>query len=207
MRSTPKINQNAIYTFDNFFTPEECDEIKELFEKYEKEPAQTIGYKLDNQKQFEQNSNEQPEMRKGHIKFPSDYDFKRTKYWDRIMMALDHVSQDTGIIVEDDDVDIQYTIYDNEGDFFDWHKDDLVSLANFKGLTRKLSATLQLSNSDEYEGCELWMRLSGEGDNMIADKTKGSFVIFPSWLDHKVTKLESGVRHSLVFWYRGPAWR
>lgn len=208
MRSKPEVLQNAIYIFQNFFTSEECDKIKELFDEYEKRPAQTIGYDLDkHNKDFEGDTKEEPDIRKGHVRFPSNNNFRNTEYWDRIMMALDHVSQDSGIIVKDDSVDIQYTMYDNEGDFFDWHKDDVVSLAQFKGNTRKLSGTLQLSDRDEYEGCELWLRLTGKGDNMVANKQKGSFIVFPSWLDHKVTKLESGVRHSLVLWYMGPAWR
>ncbi len=82
------------------------------------------------------------------------------------------------------------------GNYFSSHVD------NYKGLTnkldRKLTFSLQLSNSDDYRG----------GDFMVQaytmPRTKGSIVIFPSNFDHSVSNVGHGTRYSLFTWAWGP---
>ena len=45
---------------------------------------------------------------------------------------------------------VQYTIYEDDGDHYDWHMDTFINTPN--AYTRKLSLTLQLSDGSEYEG-------------------------------------------------------
>ena len=92
---------------------------------------------------------------------------------------------------------IQYSVYtgDDQG-YYDWHID---AMKNHK---RKISAVIQLSDPSEYEGGELQIQ---NGGISVADKSKGSFIIFPSWISHRVTPVTKGTRKTLVLWVDGPA--
>lgn len=83
------------------------------------------------------------------------------------------------------------------GGHYNWHTDNGTGLS-----TRKLTAIIQLSDPADYTGCEL------EITHVIdIPKTQGSVIIFPSYLPHRVTKLLSGNRNSLVVWVNGPPYR
>ena len=85
---------------------------------------------------------------------------------------------------------IQYMVYDQVGDFFDWHYD--TDTDNY----RVLSISYCLSHKEDYEGAEIQI-----GD----DKMKmdyGDFLVFPATVYHRVLPLQSGVRKVLVGWYR-----
>ena len=71
------------------------------------------------------------------------------------------------------------------------------------GLVRKLSMTIQLTPSENYEGGEL---IFPNADNYRPEITKeqGTAIIFPSYLNHGVTPVTKGNRKSLVAWARGP---
>ena len=93
---------------------------------------------------------------------------------------------------------IQYTVY-NEADqgHYDWHLDMGPSKAR-----RKLSLVCQLSDPSEYEGGELQINT---GNIIVPEKDKGTVIIFPSYLLHRVTPVTKGTRRSLVLWIEGPA--
>lgn len=102
--------------------------------------------------------------------------------------------------------DIQYTIYEGSGTYYDWHTD--FSPDFNKDFVRKLSISLMLSSSDDYEGGELELYM-GKGDNKNA-KFKldvGDLVIFPSNMWHKVNTITSGKRICLVGWFGGPPFK
>ena len=96
---------------------------------------------------------------------------------------------------------LQYTRYDEHG-HYDWHLDRMPP--GFHGvLPRKLSATLLLN--DDFEGGQLQFKI-GVGEVKM-EIEKGSLVVFPSFLLHRVTGVTSGVRKSLVAWFCGPAFK
>ncbi len=66
---------------------------------------------------------------------------------------------------------------------------------------RKLSISIQLTNPEEYEGGELYLYTTDEGDLM--DKTQGTLILFPSYVLHEVTPVTKGTRNSLVTWVTG----
>lgn len=88
--------------------------------------------------------------------------------------------------------------YINTDDNYDWHID---WYSNPDSCNRKITVIVQLSGKNEYEGCELEIK-NGNG-SFFFSKQKGSIVVFPSFLLHRVTKLISGKRHVLVLWYYG----
>jgi len=93
---------------------------------------------------------------------------------------------------------IQYTVYnsDDQG-HYDWHLDMGPDKAR-----RKLSLVCQLSDPSEYEGGELQINT---GKIIVPEKEKGTIIIFPSFLLHRVTPVTKGTRRSLVLWVEGPA--
>lgn len=119
----------------------------------------------------------------------------------------------------------QYTIYEHQpelptGDFYTWHTDSSADLYP-SGMTRKLSASIQLSPPEDYEGGHFqWIESTETFDTLkfnqknlsydklvqtapFSGKELGSLLVFPSWLHHQVTPVTRGIRKSLVVWNTG----
>ena len=92
----------------------------------------------------------------------------------------------------------QYTEYDaSYQGHFDWHLD----IGNTCNSTRKLSISIQLSDEKDYIGGEL--KFKNKNTDRIASKKKGSLIIFPSYILHKVEPVKKGNRKSLIIWFKG----
>lgn len=111
----------------------------------------------------------------------------------------------------------QFTEY-KVGQFYDWHCDsyhepyNLPDEPNRDKKIRKLSMTLSLTDPSEYEGGDLEFdfRNTDEGSQpRICEeiREKGSIVVFPSFVWHRVTPVTKGTRHSLVCWNLGYPFR
>lgn len=96
---------------------------------------------------------------------------------------------------------IQYTEYHaNKGGHYDWHQDIGPGWLS----KRKVSITVQLSGPDEYTGGDLEYWRGGNIANVDkVPKDKGVVFIFPSFMMHRVTKVETGIRRSFVLWVGG----
>jgi len=108
----------------------------------------------------------------------------------------------------------QFTKY-KLNQFYDWHCDSWESAYANKdnpdtfGKIRKLSVTCSLSAPEDYEGGELEFDFR----NMDPDKQsvrkcaeikpRGSIVVFPSHVWHRVKPVTKGTRYSLVIWNLG----
>lgn len=93
--------------------------------------------------------------------------------------------------------DIQYTKYYDNGNHYNWHLD----LGHGGSNHRKISITVQLSDPDDYEGGDFQIMA---GPNPITlSKTKGTVLLFPSYLLHRVTPVTKGIRKTLVLWVGG----
>ena len=100
--------------------------------------------------------------------------------------------------------EIQFTEYHaTEGGKYDWHHD--VDWNNNSGNDRKLSLTVQLSDPADYDGGDF--EFSEVEALPETAKYKGTVMVFPSYLAHRVTPVTRGVRRSLVAWFSGPKWR
>jgi len=104
--------------------------------------------------------------------------------------------------------DIQYTEYHaSENGFYGWHLDHGTDLNN-RVTHRKLSMTIQLSDSEDYEGGDFVFGGGVTTDrSKEAFRTKGTVLVFPSFIPHCITPVTKGVRQSLVAWFEGPRWR
>lgn len=85
--------------------------------------------------------------------------------------------------------------------FYDWHMD---ADAPHDGVQRKLSISILLNDASEFEGGIL--QFKGMEDRNVLTK-RGSVIVFPSFIEHKVTPVTKGVRYSAVTWVSGPAFR
>jgi len=110
---------------------------------------------------------------------------------------------------------IQYTQYGPE-QFYTWHADQrrkpYDAASRWPGQTRKISISIHLSEAHEYEGGEFVIEdIQAPPDNMerrlaslLEARTRGSAIVFPSHLYHRVNPVISGTRRSLVAWFLGP---
>jgi len=99
---------------------------------------------------------------------------------------------------------IQYTLYKDPTDHYDWHQDYYDDSKNAHAFHRKVSLSLCLSHDDMYEGAEFFIK-DGSASNVRYFKMKyGDFIVFPSDVEHRVNALRSGERLSLVVWYGTP---
>lgn len=91
-----------------------------------------------------------------------------------------------------------------EGGNYNWHCD--YGISPQKRIVRKLSLSIQLSNSKSYEGGEL--QLIDYSNHTITIPTDlGTIAVFDSKLPHKVHPVTFGERISLVGWSSGPKLR
>ncbi len=92
----------------------------------------------------------------------------------------------------------QYVEYRPGWGEFGWHNDYSHGIPN---APRKLTVILQLSSPDEYEGGRLQV-MGNEIEDM--PDARGSIIVFPSILMHRVTPVTTGLRRALVSWIAGP---
>jgi PKHD-type hydroxylase len=112
----------------------------------------------------------------------------------------------------------QFTKY-KLNQYYDWHCDSYEKPynnpdnKNTHNKIRKLSVTCQLTDGSEYDGGELEFDFRNynpskrdEYKHVIKAKeilSKGSIVVFPSHLWHRVKPVTKGTRYSLVIWNLG----
>jgi hypothetical protein len=109
----------------------------------------------------------------------------------------------TGIqLVEDHPKIFKYS--EERGDFYKWHQD--IGPASSQ---RKLGFSIQLSQSDDYEGGDLQLfgKTLHEDNDAIKRRERGTMVVFPSYEYHCVAPVIKGTRYALVGWVEGPAFR
>ena len=102
--------------------------------------------------------------------------------------------------------EIQYGEYSSVGkDHYNWH----VDIGKGHPSLRKLSVIIQLSNPDEYEGGDVEFFTGGDYNDskLKMNKEKGSALVFPSYILHRVTPVTKGIRKSLVLWVGGTQFR
>ena len=111
----------------------------------------------------------------------------------------------------------QFTKY-NKNQYYDWHCDSWdqpYQEGATKGKIRKLSVTVSLSEGGkDYTGGELEFDFRNQDPDKIRNirkckqiLPKGSLVVFPGFVLHRVCPVKKGSRYSLVVWNLGAPYK
>jgi len=112
----------------------------------------------------------------------------------------------------------QFTKY-KLNQYYDWHRDSWNKPykkemeSKFNGKIRKLSVSVLLSDPNDYKGGDLEFAIMDKEPDKKADIIKlkklkrGSVVVFPSFIWHRVKPVTKGTRYSLVIWSCGYPFR
>ncbi len=172
---------------EGLFTSDEIAPILEMYQGNEKSEAELSDEGLNN-----------PELRKSKVSLLQPDNPAHSAFIHKLAQLAIQINHqryhfDLSGIYEPLQI-AEYT----EGDFFDWHSD----FGNGQASTRKLSLSVQLSEPDTYTGGDLQFKVNTNQIN--APRSKGSVIIFPSFIQHRVTPVLTGSRKSLVAWITGP---
>jgi PKHD-type hydroxylase len=205
--------QNYYYYFQSALTPRFCDEL--------------IKYGISQQEQLALTGDQTEKVNKGKPLDDKDIVDLKKKRDSNIVWLNDRwiykeiqpfIHQANKLAGWNFDWDFsescQFTKY-KLNQFYDWHCDSWEApYANpdnkdTNGKIRKLSVTCSLSDPKDYEGGELEFDFR----NMDPDKPtvrkcaeikpRGSIVVFPSHIWHRVKPVKKGTRYSLVIWNLG----
>lgn len=184
-----------------------CDIIIKLGLSKQKSKGMIGNYGLDNKKLTEDEENKLSKLRQ------SDVTWLNQPWLYRILQNyLEMANVNAGWNFEwSKSEEIQFTIY-KQNQFYEWHA-DLDDNPEEDGLTRKISMSVSLSDPQDYEGGEFefdYRNLSRSSTNIeevTRLKPRGSILVFPSYIFHRVKPILKGTRYSLVMWTRGKIWK
>ena len=200
--------------FQSAIPPKICDDIIKYGLNHQEEIALTGGIQDKKAKKGEKLTEEElkdlSKKRKSNIVWMNDRWIYR-----EIQPYINQANASAGWDFEWDwSESCQFTKY-KLNQFYDWHCDswdkpyDKPKDPNSHGKVRKLSCTVSLSDETEYEGgdFEFDFRNTDDGSNQPQVckeiRPKGSVVVFPSFVWHRVNPVTSGTRYSLVIWNLG----
>lgn len=179
------VNHLNYYYFTDVFTTEELLKIREIGDNLPKQKAVTIG-----------DEGENSQYRLSDVSWMTDNEDTRWIYEKMSNLCKIANKNMWNFDIWGYQDNFQYTVYYGDGGHYDWHADLGPGISN-----RKISCVLQLSDPEEYEGGDLQMNPGGNILNV--PKGLGVVCFFPSFLLHRVTPLNGGVRKSLVNWFCG----
>ena len=202
---------NYYWYFKSAIPPKICDDIIKYGLSQSETMARTGGY-------------EDKELSKQEIK-----DIKRKRNSDLVWLSdtwiykelhpyIHQANKNAGWNFEWDRSEAcQFTKY-KLNQYYDWHCDSWDKTydkpnTSDHGKIRKLSMTCQLTDGSEYEGGELEFdfrnydpHMRDEAQHLKKAKEilpKGSIIVFPSFVWHRVKPVTKGTRYSLVMWNLG----
>lgn len=177
---------NLYVTLPNYFSEQECDYITNYGLS---KTLNVAGAGMDEQPQTD--------IRKSNVVFiepNSETDMIYTKLTDAVFLANDNLF---GYDLFSFGENLQFTEYVAPDGKYDSHIDIFPN-----GLIRKLTIVVQLTNPEDYDGGDLELLCSVENPTPTK-RDRGTVIVFPSWLMHRVMPVTRGKRHSLVGWING----
>lgn len=157
---------------------------------------------------FNGENNQVDEIRKSEIRWINTYDDSNRFITDTVWNFVIDANRNHFGFHLDYMRDVQFTTYHGDredGGKYDWHQDTF--WLNPTQHHRKLSVTIQLSEPEEYSGGDFEIDPEFGILDQKEIKRRGTVIVFPSFLRHRVTPVTSGVRRSLVAWIEGPSFR
>tara|TARA_R100000781_G_C4080166_1_gene127416 strand:- start:1608 stop:2219 length:612 start_codon:yes stop_codon:yes gene_type:complete len=161
-------------------------------------------------------------VRNSNVVFSNDQEL-----YDMIHPFVDQANLNAGWNFDIDYTEsVQFTKYKPK-QYYNWHQDGFSepypmnhNYEGYRGKYRKLSTVISLSDGSKYKGGDFQVDLrdkNSKGKNDIKDvrnvitvkemRQKGSLLVMPSFIWHRVTPVKKGTRYSLVSWTLGKPWR
>ena len=217
---------NYYYYFKSALSPRICDDIVAYGKRHQTEMAVTGGLGRDQNKAAYKSDGT---MKKGALKNlqkkrKSEIVWVNDQWIYKEIHPFIHEANKTAGWNFDWDFSesCQFTKY-GVGQHYCWHCDswdkpyDKPNDLNSHGKIRKLSVTVSLSDPSEYEGGNLEFDFRNQVDWERNKKSKikecteirprGSIIVFPSFVWHRVNPVTRGTRYSLVIWNLGKPFR
>lgn len=169
---------------EGVFTPEECEKVIAIGQRRPREDARVQSYGN--------------AARVGHVAWV-DPGPETLWVYQRLATIVAWVNQAFQFELLGFADALQYTVY-GIGHKFDWH----VDIGAGQASNRKVSITVQLSDESSYEGGGLQFI---SAPDMTMPKSRGTAILFPSYLAHRVADVTDGLRCSLVGWAAGQPFR
>jgi PKHD-type hydroxylase len=214
--------KNYYYYFQSALTPRMCDDIVAYGKQHQAEMAVTGGV---TRKVETGGKLTKKEIKNIQKKRDSDIVWMNDKWiYDAVHPYIHEANKLAGWNFEWDwSESCQFTKY-GVGQYYGWHCDSWEEPYQRKqnedgtypidhGKVRKLSVTISLTEPDEYVGGNLEFDFRNQIDWERDKKSKikecteirprGSIIVFPSFVWHRVAPVTKGVRNSLVVWNLG----
>lgn len=181
------------------FSKEECKSIIDKKDSYDMKPGGTFS-----------NYNVSEQMSENRICQIGWIDPNSFPYIDRVRDFINGYNTLERFTLANK-IELQFTEY-KEGSWFKRHQDFYMNISSRSAFAtiRKISMTIQLSDSEDYVGGDVIIttEVNDKGSKGFAiSRNIGDAIAFPSYFDHQVNKIESGTRYSLVAWQYGPHWK
>jgi len=216
--------QNYYYYFESALSPRICDHIIEYGKRHKPEMALTGGTQRDESSKTKSGKLKKSVIKKLHVKRKSDIVWMNdTWIYKEIQPYVREANTRAGWNFDWDwSESCQFTKY-GVGQYYGWHCDSWEKPYNKPdspvehGKIRKLSVTVSLSDPDEYEGGNLEFDMRNQKDwehdkkkaihECTEIRPRGSVIVFPSFVWHRVAPVTKGTRYSLVIWNLGYPFR
>jgi PKHD-type hydroxylase len=201
--------KNIYWMFESALSKEFCNDLIKLADSKEKKEA-LIGNFSKKEKITKSDLKEIHKKRNSQVTWLND-----KWIYNQIIPFIHKANENAGWNFQFDwSESCQFTRYKLK-QFYDWHVDSYNEPyhnpmdLNFHGKIRKLSVTCQLSEPEDYKGGELEFHYINEDPKkkeiLKFNKPipKGSIIVFPSFVPHRVSPVTKGKRYSLVIWSLG----
>ena len=218
--------KNYYYYFQSALSPKFCDEILNYGKRHQSEMAVTGGVTDVIQKQGKLSNKDIKNIQK---KRNSDIVWLNDKWiYKEIHPYIHEANKKAGWNFDWDwSESCQFTKY-GVGQYYGWHCDSWEepyrrpqnadgTWPQDHGKIRKLSVTISLTNPGEYVGGNLEFDFRNQVDwernkkatikECVEIRPRGSIIVFPSFVWHRVNPVTSGIRYSLVIWNLGYPFR
>ena len=215
--------QNYYFYFQSALSPKLCDEIVSYGKKHQFTMGITGGEENKNLTKNEEYVKNVQKKRKSEIVWLND-----EWIYKEIQPYIHEANRRAGWNFDWDwSESCQFTKY-GVGQYYGWHCDSWDrpyereqnadgTFPPDHGKIRKLSVTISLTDPEEYEGGNLEFDFRNQVDwekntqlkvkECFEIRPRGSIIVFPSFVWHRVKPVTKGTRYSLVIWNLGKPWR
>jgi len=193
-------NENWAYAH-NIFTPEECQKIIDVGTGGRLASPLTYGT-VGDLHQSESDLEKVAKVRKSPVAWIRSDIQENHWIFQRMRDAIKNINDQFFNYELSEIQSLQFTSYDGkESGFYGKHIDMM-----YQGTgTRKLSVSIQLSDSGDYEGGDLLLHTRDDPER--PHRQQGTGIFFPGYTLHEVTPVTKGKRYSLVAWVLGPRFK